>query len=87
LFIRLLKGADKLQLKKPIKSNFGGGMKEFIFDEQEFYENIEKQSLFLTTQEKQSIIYEFLNKITWNSDDGEIFINSIKLKTGRKLSN
>ena len=39
---RLLKGAEHQELKKPIKPNYGGGIKEFIFDEQEFYLNIEE---------------------------------------------
>jgi hypothetical protein len=35
---RLLKGAHDLQLQKPIKQEFGGGYKIFLFDELEFYE-------------------------------------------------
>ena len=35
---RLLKGAHDLQLHKPIKQEFGGGYRVFIFDELEFYE-------------------------------------------------
>jgi hypothetical protein len=33
-----LKGAHDLQLQKPIKQEFGGGYKIFLFDELEFYE-------------------------------------------------
>jgi hypothetical protein len=35
---RLLKGADTLQLQKPIKQEFGGGHKIFVFDELEYYD-------------------------------------------------
>jgi hypothetical protein len=35
---RILKGADALQLEKPIKQEFGGGFQIFLFDELEFYE-------------------------------------------------
>lgn len=35
---RLLKGADDLQLQKPIKLEYGGGYKIFFFDDIEFYE-------------------------------------------------
>jgi len=34
---RILKGADALQLEKPIKQEFGGGYQVFLFDELEFY--------------------------------------------------
>ena len=85
---RFLKGAEELLLRKPIKANYGGGIKEFIYEEQEFYENIENEELFLTTQEKQSIIYEILDKI--RSDDrtldGQIELNQKKLPNGTKLS-
>lgn len=75
-----------MELKKPIKLNFGGGIKEFIFEEQEFYENIENEDLFLTTQEKQSIIFEILNQITCDPDLERIFLEGKKLPNGRKLS-
>jgi hypothetical protein len=83
----LLKGAEEIQLKKAIKIKYGGGNKEFIFDEQEFYENIEDENLFFTTQEKQSIVYEFLNQIKCNTDVEEIILNNKKVQNGRKLSN
>ncbi len=35
---RILKGANALQLEKPIKQEFGGGYQIFLFDELEFYE-------------------------------------------------
>jgi anoctamin-8 len=83
---RLLKGAEDQELKKPIKPNYGGGIKEFIFDEQEFYLNIEESDLFFTTQEKQSIINEVLNQIVCNTDQNEIVLDGKKVPNGRKLS-
>ena len=79
-------GAEKLELKKIIKPDYGGGVKEFIFDEQEFYENIENEDLFLTTQEKQSIIYDTLNSLKCNTDTEELVLNNKKVPNGRKLS-
>ena len=35
---RILKGADALQLQKPIKADFGGGYRIFLFDDLELYE-------------------------------------------------
>lgn len=84
-YIKLLQGAEDLKLKKLIKSKFGGGNKEFIFDEQEFYENIEEPDLFLTTQEKQAIINETLNQIIVNTENDHIVLNSKKVKDGKKL--
>ena len=82
----MLKGAEELELKKTIKSIYGGGIKEFIFEEQEFYENIEDEELFLTTQEKQSIIYEILNKIKCESEIEPIVFDDRAVPDGRKLS-
>ena len=51
----MLLGAEELELKKIIKVEYGGGCKEFIFNEQEFYEDIENEDVFFSSQEKQSI--------------------------------
>lgn len=69
-----------------IKTNYGGGIKEFIFDEQEFYENIENEELFFTTQEKQSIIYDILYEIKCDSSEEDIILNGNKVPNGRRLS-
>lgn len=37
-YTQLLKGADALQLEKPIKPELGGGFKVFHFNEIDFYE-------------------------------------------------
>lgn len=83
----MLEGAEDLELKKPIKANFGGGVKEFIFEEQEFYHDIEDEEKFLSTQERQSIINEILNKITCGEDfDEPLVLQGRKVPNGRKLS-
>ncbi|CAF0827149.1 unnamed protein product [Brachionus calyciflorus] len=82
---RLLQGAEDLEIKKIIKTNYGGGIKEFIFDEQEFYENIENEDLFLTTQERQSIIYDILYQIRCDNNDEQIIVNDKKVPNGRRL--
>jgi hypothetical protein len=46
---RILKGADALQLEKPIKQEFGGGYQIFLFDELEFYEG------------KNEVLFDFNN--------------------------
>lgn len=79
---RLLIGAEYLQLRKPVKNNYGGGVKEFIFEEQEFYKNIENELIFLTTQEKQSIILDILYQI---KKDHEVKIGSLVIKPNQKI--
>lgn len=84
---RLLKGAEDLELKKLIKANFGGGVKEFIFEEQEFYQEIENEETFLNSQERQQIIYDILNKLTVGNDSEEdLVLEGRKVPNGRKLS-
>ncbi|UJR31643.1 hypothetical protein I4U23_019124 [Adineta vaga] len=60
---RLLKGAHDIQLEKPIKQGFGGGYKVFIFDELDFYEGVEHEQEFFTSQERQSIVRHLLYSI------------------------
>ena len=81
-----MQGAEDLGLKKSIKATYGGGTKEFIFNEQEFYENIEEEDKFLTIQEKQSIIYDILSQIKCKTDIEEIIFDGVKVPNGRKLS-
>jgi anoctamin-8 len=83
---QFLKGAEELELKKPIKQIYGGGVKEFIFEEQEFFDNIENEDLFLTTEEKQTIINLILNKIECDNDVDVIDLEGKKIPHGRKLS-
>lgn len=87
-FYRFLKGAEELELKKLIKVNFGGGVKEFIFEEQEFYQDIENEDIFLNTQERQEIIYDTLNRLTVGGDssDENLVIEGRKVPIGKKLS-
>ncbi len=82
----MLLGAEELELKKIIKAEYGGGCKEFIFNEQEFYEDIENEDVFFSSQEKQSIINHILNTIKCNTDNQEVILNEKKVPNGRKLS-
>uniref|UniRef100_A0A8C6XHC9 Anoctamin n=1 Tax=Naja naja TaxID=35670 RepID=A0A8C6XHC9_NAJNA len=42
----LLRGADEIGLRKPVKAEFGGGMRSFSCEEDYIYENIETNSIF-----------------------------------------
>ncbi|GFR21582.1 anoctamin-8 [Trichonephila clavata] len=56
----LLKGAEEERLRKPLKPQFGGGMKEFVYEERECFSQSENKDLFLSSQERQSIILNLL---------------------------
>ncbi|XP_064252818.1 LOW QUALITY PROTEIN: anoctamin-8 [Passer domesticus] len=59
----LLRGADEMGLRKPVKAEFGGGMRSFSCDEDYIYENIENELGFFSSQERQSIIRYWLENL------------------------
>ncbi|CAF0967165.1 unnamed protein product [Adineta ricciae] len=79
---RILKGADALQLEKPIKQEFGGGYQIFLFDELEFYQGVEDEDKFFSTQERQSIVLHLLYSMRMNETQ---LLNGIKFKVDQSL--
>ncbi|ESO88117.1 hypothetical protein LOTGIDRAFT_126614, partial [Lottia gigantea] len=65
----LLKGADDLAIQKPLKSEYGGGLKEFTFEDQECFAGVEDEKMFLTSQERQSIVHYMINNL--RAEEGE----------------
>ncbi|XP_019360039.1 PREDICTED: anoctamin-8, partial [Gavialis gangeticus] len=59
----LLRGADEIGLRKPVKAEFGGGMRSFSCEEDYIYENIENELYFFTSQERQDIIRYWLENL------------------------
>ncbi|XP_009637793.2 anoctamin-8 [Egretta garzetta] len=59
----LLRGADEIGLRKPVKAEFGGGMRSFSCEEDYIYENIENELYFFTSQEWQNIIRYWLENL------------------------
>ncbi|XP_066840198.1 anoctamin-8 isoform X2 [Anser cygnoides] len=59
----LLRGADEIGLRKPVKAEFGGGMRSFSCEEDYIYENIENELYFFTSQERQNIIRYWLENL------------------------
>jgi anoctamin-8 len=55
-----LHGAEVLGIRKVLKSEFGGGKREFMFEDQLCYHGIEDEDSFLTSEERQSIVYHYL---------------------------
>ncbi|KAK7008996.1 anoctamin-8 [Biomphalaria glabrata] len=69
LYDNLLQGAEELGILKPLKSDYGGGMKEFVFEDQDCFAGIEDESTFLTSQERQSIVLHFLHELRATGED------------------
>lgn len=61
--LSLLRGAEELGIQKLLKEDLGGGMKEFTFEEQECFYNIEDENQFFSSQERQSIIHHLLDNL------------------------
>ena len=55
--------AEDMAIKKTLKSTFGGGMKEFVYEDQDCYEGVDDPSTFLLSQERQSIVRNLLNNL------------------------
>ena len=58
-----LRNLEQMHVPKALKDEFGGGNKEFVFEEMICFENIENFELFLTSQERQSILIFSINRI------------------------
>ncbi|XP_063770650.1 anoctamin-8 isoform X2 [Pseudophryne corroboree] len=59
----LLRGAEEIGLRKPVKAEFGGGTRVFSCEEDYIYQNIENELNFFTSQERQSIIRYWMENL------------------------
>ncbi|KAK6018005.1 hypothetical protein OSTOST_16462 [Ostertagia ostertagi] len=57
----LLKGAELCHIKKPVKSRFGGGLREFSFEEAQCFSGIEGRNTFLTDTERALIVKQMVD--------------------------
>ena len=58
-----LRNLEQMHVPKALKDEFGGGNKEFVFEEMVCFENIENFEAFLSSQERQSILMFAINRI------------------------
>lgn len=79
----LLCGAEELGISKPVCSEYGGGMKEFVFEDQDCFEGVLDEKRFLNSQERQSIVYHMLNNL--RATEGEE-VEGIKFLQGEPIS-
>ncbi|XP_064475288.1 anoctamin-8-like isoform X2 [Ornithodoros turicata] len=59
----LLHGAEELKLRKLLKEEFGGGYREFLYEEQACFQGVDDSGSFFSSQERQSIIVYLLNSL------------------------
>ncbi|KAM8962195.1 anoctamin-8 isoform 2-T2 [Pelodytes ibericus] len=59
----LLRGAEEIGLRKPVKAEFGGGTRIFSCEEDYIYQNIENELHFFTSQERQCIIRYWMENL------------------------
>ncbi|CAJ0930909.1 unnamed protein product, partial [Mesorhabditis belari] len=59
----LLKGAELCHLKKPVKPKFGGGLRDFCFDEAHCFNGVENKVTFLTGTERAWIVKQMIEGI------------------------
>lgn len=79
LFIfSLLKGAEEERLRKPLKPEFGGGMKEFVYEERDCFNEADNKDFFLSSQERQSIILNMLYGLRASDKDELLNIKFIE---------
>ncbi|EYB97987.1 hypothetical protein Y032_0135g1933 [Ancylostoma ceylanicum] len=57
----LLKGAELCHIKKQVKSRFGGGLREFSFEEAQCFAGIEGRNTFLTDMERALIVKQMVD--------------------------
>ena len=67
--ISLLKGAEDLCIRKPVKEEYGGGNKEFVFEDQHFFVNSDNPATFFNSQERQSIVRHMLFSLRAHQGD------------------
>ena len=79
----LLKGAEVLGIRKPLKRAYGGGITEFVYMERHRFSGIDQPSYFLTSQERQSIVRHTLFKLQSNGTDS---IGDLQFVPGQPIS-
>ena len=83
LSFSMLHAAEELEIRKPIKQEFGGGMKEFIYENLDVFDGVEEASSFFTSQERQLIVKHMLYNLRAKDKDE---IANTKFLEGQAIS-
>lgn len=79
----LLKAAEEIHLPKALKSEHGGGMKEFVLSDAQSFTGIDSEEHFFTSQERQYLVLHLLHTLRADSCDN---IAGLKLIDGQAIS-
>lgn len=52
-----------VQIRKRLKEAYGGGLKQFIYDDADCFEGVNNRQRFLNSQERALIVHSFLTTI------------------------
>lgn len=80
----LLKAAEEIHLPKPLRQEFGGGLKEFVGSMVSCFENSSNELQFFTTQERQSLVLHILHSLRATSKDS-CNVPALKLVEGQAI--
>ncbi|XP_023320321.1 anoctamin-8 isoform X1 [Eurytemora carolleeae] len=78
----LLQGLDELNIPKPLREDHGGGFKEFSIHEMSSFNQVETPELFLSSAERQSILFHLINSIRARPGD---ILENIKFRDGEAI--
>ncbi|CAH1392682.1 unnamed protein product [Nezara viridula] len=81
-FSVLLKAAEEIHLPKSLKSEHGGGMKEFVLSDAQSFTGIDSIEHFFTSQERQYLVLHLLHTLRADSCDN---IAGLKLIDGQAI--
>uniref|UniRef100_T1IMB0 furin n=1 Tax=Strigamia maritima TaxID=126957 RepID=T1IMB0_STRMM len=81
-FENLLKGAEEMHMRKHLKEEYGGGLKEFIADGQKCFEGVENSKEFFSSLERQSIVLHLLHSLRAIVSDS---VGNVKFVEGQAI--
>ncbi len=71
-----------MAIRKRLKEDYGGGMREFHSDEQTYFDEVSDPDLFFTSQERQSIVRHILYEL--RASKGERFAG-VRFREGQPI--
>lgn len=77
-----MKAAEEVHLPKALRSEYGGGLKEFVQTEVDYFEGTDDQEHFFTTQERQWLVLHLLQTLRATPGDT---IAGLKLIEGQAI--
>ncbi|KAG8288640.1 Anoctamin-8 [Homalodisca vitripennis] len=78
----LMKAAEELHLPKTLRAEYGGGLKEFVQAEVDYFEGTDDQDHFFTTQERQWLVLHLLQTLRATQGDT---VAGLKLIEGQAI--